>query len=304
MAWIESHQTLQRHPKTTRAALMLKISRVEMIGHLHCLWWWALDFSTPDGCLGRDISPEMLANAAEFPEKKAEIFLNALKNCGAGKAGFIEEIDGMLYLHNWNDYAGKLIEQRNLSTKQRSLGGKHRMEKLSPEERKLLSQQANNARWSSQLTSEDIPATVPNHTVPNTNKEINKENVTSDDAKRLSELLKTLILQNNPIAKVPEDINKWAKDIDLMINKEKRPPDAIESVIRFSQSDNFWKGNILSANKLREKFDQLFVKMNTEFHTLKKDGGQNGTNQQNNKKLQSTAELVTANERFMREHAG
>jgi hypothetical protein len=60
----------------------------------------------------------------------------------------------------------------------------------------------------------------------------------------------------------------------------------------------------LSANKLREKFDQLFVKMNTEFRTLKKDGGQNGTNQQNNKKLQSTAELVTANERFMREHGG
>jgi hypothetical protein len=210
----------------------------------------------------------------------------------------------MLYLHNWNDYAGKLIEQRNLSTKQRSLGGKHRMEKLSPEERKLLSQQANNARWSSQLTSDDIPATVPNSTVPNTNKEINKENVTSDDARRLSELLKTLILQNNPIAKVPDDINKWAKDIDLMISKEKRPPDAIESVIRFSQSDNFWKGNILSANKLREKFDQLFVKMNTEFRTLKKDGGQNGTNQQNNKKLQSTAELVTANERFMREHGG
>lgn len=43
MAWIESHQTLSRHRKTLRAAALLHVDRHKMIGHLHELWWWALD---------------------------------------------------------------------------------------------------------------------------------------------------------------------------------------------------------------------------------------------------------------------
>ncbi len=89
---------------------------------------------------------------------------------------------------------------------------------------------------------------------------------TVDQPLVLAELLKALILENNSIARVPENSDKWAKTIDLMIRKEKRTPALIEQVMRWSQSDSFWKTNILSADSLREKFDKLYMKM-------KSDGG-------------------------------
>lgn len=75
----------------------------------------------------------------------------------------------------------------------------------------------------------------------------------------LAQKLKEYILSNNPNAKVPEDLQKWSKDIDLMIKRDKRTPNQIEQVIEFSQKDSFWKANILSAGKLRDKFDTLWL---------------------------------------------
>ena len=77
---------------------------------------------------------------------------------------------------------------------------------------------------------------------------------------RLSELLYSLILKNNATHKKP-CLNKWAKNIDLMIRIDKRKPDEIESMIKWCQKDAFWHKNILSTGKLREKFDQLYLKM-------------------------------------------
>jgi hypothetical protein len=62
MAWIESHQSLGRHPKTKAAARALDISRVQLVGHLHYLWWWALDFAE-DGDLS-GIDPDDIAEEA------------------------------------------------------------------------------------------------------------------------------------------------------------------------------------------------------------------------------------------------
>lgn len=78
---------------------------------------------------------------------------------------------------------------------------------------------------------------------------------------RLANLLFNLIRENNPQHKEPR-IQDWAKSIDLMIRIDTRSIEDIESVIRWSQQDSFWHKNILSTNKLREKFDQLWLKMN------------------------------------------
>lgn len=90
----------------------------------------------------------------------------------------------------------------------------------------------------------------------------------SEQAIELSHLLKGLILRNNPKAKTPTDITKWAIDFDRMINIDRRTPEEIRSVLEFSQNDSFWCANILSAAKLREKFDQLYLK-----HKEKKEKG-------------------------------
>jgi DnaD/phage-associated family protein len=106
MAWIESHQSLSRHRKTMRVVALLKVDRHRLIGHLHELWWWALDSATPDGLLAGGTAEE-IALGAGWPEKDAERFLDALVT-----AGFVDLSPSGPVLHNWYQYAGKLLGRR------------------------------------------------------------------------------------------------------------------------------------------------------------------------------------------------
>lgn len=107
MSWIESHQSLGDHPKTIRAAGLLKIDPAQMVGHLHYLWWWALDYA-PDGDLSGFTAAE-IAHACRW-RKNADAFLEALLTCG--RSGFIERVEGSLQIHDWEMYAGKLLDKR------------------------------------------------------------------------------------------------------------------------------------------------------------------------------------------------
>lgn len=77
---------------------------------------------------------------------------------------------------------------------------------------------------------------------------------------KLSFLLYKRILANNPKQKMP-NIQQWAISIDLMIRIDKRTEQDIREVIEWCQKDSFWYANILSTKKLREKYDQLYIKM-------------------------------------------
>ena len=106
MAWIESHQSLATHLKTFAAAEALGVNKYLLIGHLHQLWWWGLDNAlNEDGFLG-DISDSQLAAAAGW-QRKDSAFVDALIN-----AKFVDERDDGRYLHDWFEYAGKLMAQR------------------------------------------------------------------------------------------------------------------------------------------------------------------------------------------------
>jgi len=97
-----------------------------------------------------------------------------------------------------------------------------------------------------------------------------QKNKFSDDAIELylaSELF-NLIIGNNPKAKKP-NLQTWAKDIDLMMRSDERSAEDIETMINWCQRDSFWQGNILSPKKLRDKFDQLTMKMNITQRTDK-----------------------------------
>ena len=107
MAWIESHQELGRHPKLLRLAKQLDISCPTAVGHLHYLWWWALDYAQ-NGRLDRLGSAEV-ASAAEW-EGDPGAFMEALI-----KSGFLDEDQS---IHDWHDYAGRLIIRRE-ANKQR-----------------------------------------------------------------------------------------------------------------------------------------------------------------------------------------
>ena len=100
--WIESHQALGRHPKVFRLAAELGVSRPTAIGHLHYVWWWALDYA-PDGDVSR-YTPAVLAIAAEW-DGDPEMFVGALAS-----AGFID-LEPMR-LHDWSDYSGLVLGRR------------------------------------------------------------------------------------------------------------------------------------------------------------------------------------------------
>ena len=78
---------------------------------------------------------------------------------------------------------------------------------------------------------------------------------------QLTDLLIEKILNNDSKAKVPKKDTKqyfdWADHIRLCKERDKRLPEEIRDGIIFSQNDSFWKANILSARKLREKLPTL-----------------------------------------------
>ena len=80
----------------------------------------------------------------------------------------------------------------------------------------------------------------------------------------LAKFLEKCITENNP--KFPQNESqrqRWAKDFDLMIRRDKIDADDIAEVIDWCQNDSFWRSNILSGKKLREKYQQLAMKMNS-----------------------------------------
>lgn len=82
----------------------------------------------------------------------------------------------------------------------------------------------------------------------------------------LAAYLEEGIQQHSPQVKENEaNRQRWARDIDKMIRIDKLDPDDIAKVIKWCQQDKFWCCNILSGNKLREKYMQLDIKMRSEW---------------------------------------
>lgn len=86
---------------------------------------------------------------------------------------------------------------------------------------------------------------------------------TADASELVEDLLKTL-KKSKPDAKLPTDFSQWSQEIDRMLSIDNRTPNQIRKVLSWLPTNDFWKTNILSAGKLREKFDQLELKMQAE----------------------------------------
>lgn len=104
MAWIEVHQALLTHRKTGRLMRALDISRPTAVGHLVALWCWSLD-NAPEGDLA-GMEAADLAESAYWDEDPA-VFVGGLI-----QAGWIDDTPTGWALHDWYDFAGRLIDQR------------------------------------------------------------------------------------------------------------------------------------------------------------------------------------------------
>lgn len=86
----------------------------------------------------------------------------------------------------------------------------------------------------------------------------------SDDINfKLAQSLLSKIEEQNPDHKKP-DLQKWANDIRLMHEQDKRSYDKIQKMIDWSQNNDFWSGNVLSAAKLRKQYDTMAAQANSE----------------------------------------
>ncbi len=108
MAWIELHQQVPTHPKTKRLtrALGLEVPKdiPQVVGHLCMFWLWCIDYAA-DGSLEK-MTAQDIADAAGWTQDP-EVFLDAMR-----QAEFIDTADGISYVHDWDDYIGKLLDFR------------------------------------------------------------------------------------------------------------------------------------------------------------------------------------------------
>lgn len=112
MAWLQIHQSLKEHRKEYAVADHLDIELPHAMGLIISFWLWALD-NAPTGSLG-SISNRMIARAARWNGNSDDL-VDAFKSAEL----LDENEDGELEIHDWNDYAGTLIERRE-SERQRS----------------------------------------------------------------------------------------------------------------------------------------------------------------------------------------
>ncbi len=101
---------------------------------------------------------------------------------------------------------------------------------------------------------------------------------------RCVDMLIKSVLQQMPGARVPKslkDREKWADEIEKMKRLDKRTESDIWEALTYALTDDFWRANIRSTKKFREKFETLFLqsrrkgkqKQSTNrFHNLEEHG--------------------------------
>lgn len=99
---------------------------------------------------------------------------------------------------------------------------------------------------------------------------------------QLANLLYEKIVLDDPSFKQP-NMNAWADHIRLMIERDGRTVEQIKYLIEWSQANPFWKSNILSTKKLREKSTTLIRQIKAE-----KGGKAHESNQRSIRTAEST----------------
>jgi hypothetical protein len=110
------------------------------------------------------------------------------------------------------------------------------------------------------------------HLNSNLNSNLNLKSEVSDDTKtkiikftekdmEMVNLLTSLIQRNTPSWEIRGSPDKWAEDMNKIHRLDGRTYEQIEYMIKWTQNDGFWSQNILSASKLRDKFNDLIPKL-------------------------------------------
>lgn len=238
--------SLPTHPKTKK--LMRKLGDRAFYSLINL--WSFVAMNKPDGILV-NMDEEDIEIAADWIGQYSKFVLALIE------LKFINKIDGVYIIHDWEEHNGYAFHAKERSEKAKKAANM-KWEKHNKNKELMLQASLSSATSNPELCPSPDPSPDPDPDPdPNPSKKKNVKTFLSDSIEyRLANLLYTEILKNNPNHKKP-DLHKWAKHIDRMIRLDKRTPDDIKKMIFWIQNNNFWRKNVLSTDKLREKFDRL-----------------------------------------------
>ena len=130
-------------------------------------------------------------------------------------------------------------------------------------------QDSTNELTSEQPTDNQRVTTTKNYKNENNDKEINPSAIAkpiakkkfNDDDIRFAEWFYSGLISINPNHKKPNfESSGWADAVRLMREQDNRTYNEMGNLFSWVVQDSFWKSNILSPKKLREKWDALKIK--------------------------------------------
>ena len=110
-------------------------------------------------------------------------------------------------------------------------------------------------------TKKELPAPDADKTEEPKKKPSRKMKQYEEDSQEmiLARYLLKKINEHSPEYPEPTNWNRWADDMRLIMQRKKKTPEQIKNLIDWVHSHQFWYKNILSASKLKEKYDDLLV---------------------------------------------
>ena len=81
--------------------------------------------------------------------------------------------------------------------------------------------------------------------------------VPREDVEQLLDHLDNRIQENDPEARLPSRTKHNKDAARLLLDKDGRTPEQVMAAIDYATTDEFWRANIRSMSKLREKYDTL-----------------------------------------------
>ncbi|MEI5991407.1 hypothetical protein A5881_002942 [Enterococcus termitis] len=207
-------------------------------------------------------SVEDLSADFDFTTEFVEFALITLE-----KYGMITRYDEIIFIKNWEEYQAvegleKVREQNRL-----------RQAKFKEKQRKLT---LGNVTDNGEVTPSNGTDIELDKELDIDKEKDNKDSrkprkrVYEDDSPYI-QLSKFLYKKINADATDKSEMTKepnyqtWADDIRKMIERDKRTEEQVRKMIEWCQADNFWSGNILSAKKLREKYDTMAKQANRQY---------------------------------------
>lgn len=276
--------SLDRNPKFKRLVRTLGVPKPHVRGYLELLWDVAYECGNP--VIGDSHAIEA---AAEWPGKEGEFTTALLEAGGSGRSGFIDAVegeDGIYQIHDLDDHAPDYVKKRRQRELERTSPAKtakfdHPKAKQSGGQRPPTADNGGQNQTLAENGKTPTPAPTPIKREAKASPS-SKAEPSREDFELAEHMLSTIVAiaphaMGTKPAQRPITIQRWANELRLMREQDGRGPPEIRKVFDWANRDTFWRSNILSAKKLREKFDTLKLRMAGDHGGSRQDNSTVGT---------------------------